>query len=70
MTGGAPVTTPTATGLPKAVVQAAASLPVAATGLPGTGSSRTIAPILVAAGLALAAGSAIAIRRLRRGARA
>ena len=70
MTGGAPVTTPTATGLPKAVVQAAASLPVAATGLPGTGSSRAIAPILVAAGLALAAGSAIAIRRLRRGARA
>lgn len=70
MTGGAPVTTPTATGLPKAVVQAAASLPVAATGLPGTGSSRAIAPILVAGGLALAAGSAIAIRRLRRGARA
>lgn len=70
MTGGAPVTTPTTTGLPKAVVQAAASLPVATDGLPGTGSARAITPILVAGGLALAAGSAIAIRRLRRGARA
>lgn len=70
MTGGAPVTTPTSTGLPKAVVQAAASLPVATDGLPGTGSARAITPILVAGGLALAAGSAIAIRRLRRGARA
>lgn len=70
MTGGAPVTTPTSTGLPKAVVQAAASLPVATDGLPGTGSARAITPILVTVGLALAAGSAIAIRRLRRGARA
>lgn len=69
MTGNAPVTTPTATGLPKAVVQASDSLPVATDGLPGTGSARAIAPILAAGGLALAAGSAIAIRRLRRGAR-
>lgn len=67
---GTPVTTPTSTGLPKAVVQAADSLPVAADGLPGTGSARAITPIIAGAGLALAAAAALAIRRLRRGAHA
>lgn len=70
MTGGAPVTTPTSTTLPKAVVQAADSLPVATDGLPGTGSARSAVPIIAGAGLAVAAGAALAIRRLRRGAHA
>ena len=64
-TGGAPITTPTRTGLPKAVVQAADSLPVAADGLPGTGSKHAITPILVAAGLAVAVCAALVVRRLR-----